>query len=182
MAESAFAWEKAQEIFKSALENKALNKWQSDLRRISGLVKDDTLLKLLESQDRSLDEKSTALAERLVEASPEAITLVSELIAKKRLPEIEEISDEYQRLLDNHLGIEGAETAHITTAIELDEEYVLKLAKRLTDLFGRPVVVKTRVNPDIVGGIIIRVGDKLIDGSISSKLEALKRDIQGAIR
>jgi len=182
MAESAFAWEKAQEIFKSALENKALNTWQSDLRRIAGLVKDDTLLKLLDNRDKSLDEKSSALAERLVEASPDALKLVGELIAKNRLPEIDEISGEYQRLMDNHLGIEGTEVAQVTTAIELDDEYVLKLAKRLTDLFGRPVVVKTRVNPDIIGGVVIRVGDKLIDGSISSKLESLKRDIQGAIR
>ncbi len=180
MADSAL--EHAQEIFKIALEQKELNEWQSDLRRIAGLVKDTTLLSLLEDTKVSIDEKAKVLSERLIEVNPEALKLVSELMTQGRLPDVAEISDEYQRLLDNYHGIEGAEVAEITTAIELDDEYKLKIAQRLTSLVGKPVILKSKVDSGIVGGIIIKVGDKLIDGSIRSRLAALKKELDNAAR
>jgi len=177
MAKSAYAIRHAQEVFKTALEKKELNKWQSDLRRIASLAKDDTLLALLENPEVSFDDKAEVLAERLVEVNPEALKLVAELVAKGRLAVIGDIADEYQRLVDNYRGIEGAEVAEVTTAIELDDEDKLKLAQRLTSIVGKPVVLKPKVDSSLLGGIIIRVGDKLIDGSIRSKLEALKREM-----
>ena len=180
MADSAL--EQAQEIFKTALEKKELNRWQSDLRRIDGLVKDTTLLTLLEDAKISIDEKAKVLSERLIEVNPEALKLISELMTKGRLLTIAEISEEYQRLLDNYHGIEGAEVAEVTTAIELDDEYKLKIAQRLTSLVGRPVILKVKVDTGIVGGIIIKIGDKLIDGSIRSKLVALKMELDSAAK
>jgi len=177
MAKSAYAIRHAQEVFKTALEKKELNKWQSDLRGMASLAKDDTLLALLENPGVTFDDKAKVLAERLVEVDPQALTLVSELVAKGRLAIIGEIADEYQRLVDNYRGIEGAEVAEVTTAIPLDDEDKLRLAQRLTSIVGKPVVLKPKVEPGLIGGIIIRVGDKLIDGSIRSKLEALKREM-----
>lgn len=177
MANSAYAIRHAQEVFETALEKKELNKWQSDLRRIASLTKDTTLLALLENPEVPFDDKATVLSERLVEVNPEALKLVSELVAKGRLAEIGDIADEYQRLVDDHRGIEGAEVAEITTAIELDDEDKLRLSQRLTSIVGKPIVLKPKVDRSVIGGIIIRVGDKLIDGSIRSKLEALKREM-----
>ena len=91
---------------------------------------------------------------------------------------IGDIADEYQRLVDNYRGIEGAEVAEVTTAIPLDDEDKLRLAQRLTSLLGKPIVLKPKVDSSLIGGIIIRVGDKLIDGSIRSKLVALKRGFE----
>jgi len=180
MADSAP--ELAQDIFKKALEKKELNIWQSDLRRVAGLVKDETLLSLLESSEASIDEKAKVLSERLVEVNPEALKLISELMSKGRLTEVTDISDEYQMLLDNYRGIESAEVAEITTAIELDEEYQLKIAQRLTSIMGKPVILKSKVDSGIVGGIIIKVGDKLIDGRVRSKLAALRKDLDSVAR
>jgi F-type H+-transporting ATPase subunit delta len=53
------------------------------------------------------------------------------------------------------------------------------VAQRITEIIGKPVLLKPKVDPAIIGGIIIRVGDKLIDGSIRSKLAALKKDLGG---
>jgi len=180
MADSAL--ELTQEIFKTALEKKELNTWQSDLRRIAGLVRDTTLLSLLEDTQVSIDEKASVLYDRLIEVNPEALKLVSELMSTGRLPIVEEIADEYQRLVDNYRGIESAEVAEITTAIELDDEYRLKIAQRLTSLVGKPVILKSKVDSGIVGGIVIKVGDKLIDGSVRSKLAALKKELDSAAR
>jgi len=91
---------------------------------------------------------------------------------------------ELARLL-NRLGAEvelEKEEAEVITAIPLDNEDKLMLAQRLTEIFGKPIVLKPKVDPSIIGGIIIRIGDKLIDGSIRSKLEALKRELMKAER
>ena len=173
----SYAEEHAKQIFKTALENNELNTWQADLRNLANLTHDRTLVTSLENPDKAIDEKAKLLAERLGEAKPDAMKLVSELINKGKIDTLEDISFEYQRLLDTHRGIEGTEIAEITTAISLDDEYILDISKRLTEMIGKPVVVNTKINPSLVGGIIIKIGDKVMDGSIKSKLAALKREI-----
>jgi F-type H+-transporting ATPase subunit delta len=172
----------AKEIFKTALEKNELNTWQADLRNLANLARDKTLVASLESPDSSIENKAKLLAERLGEAKPDVLKIVSELIEKGRLTELDDISYEYQRLLDVHRGIEGTETAEITTAVPLDDEYILDISKRLTEMAGKPVVVNTKVDPGLVGGIIIKVGDKVIDGSIKSKLATLKRELGRAVK
>jgi F-type H+-transporting ATPase subunit delta len=114
--------------------------------------------------------------------NPMVIKLVLLLATKGRLALIDDVAEEYQTLVDNYRGIEGTEVAEVTTAIALDDEYQLKLAQRITEIIGKPVVLKSRVDSNIVGGIIIRVGDKLIDGSIRSKLAALRKDLGGVAK
>ncbi len=178
MANSTYARRYSQAAFKIALEEKELNRWQSDLRRIASLVKDEALFALLENPEVSFDDKAKVLSERLGDINPLALKLVYVLVTKGRLGMIGDIADEYQRLVDNYRGIEGAEVAEVTTALPLDDEDKLRLAQRLTSIFGKPVVLKPKVDSSLIGGIIIRVGDKLIDGSIRSKLVALKRDLE----
>jgi F-type H+-transporting ATPase subunit delta len=177
MTNSTYARRYSQAAFKIALEEKELNRWQSDLRKIASLVKDEALFKLLENPEVPFDNKAKVLSERLGDINPEALKMVSMLVTKGRLGIIDNIADEYQRLLDNYHGIEGAEVAEVTTAIPIDDEDKLRLAQRLTSLVGKPVVLKPKVDSSLIGGIIIRVGDKLIDGSIRSKLQTLKREL-----
>lgn len=172
-----FAVEQAKEIFRSALAGNELNRWQSDLRVLAGLARDRALVSMLEDPKTGLDNKARELADRLGNASPPTLKLVSELIGKGKLAEIDDISYEYQKMLDSHRGIEGTETVEITTAIPLEDEYILSIGKRLTSAAGKPVVVNTRVDPKLVGGVIIKIGDKVIDGSISSRLAALRREM-----
>ncbi len=182
MADTIYAKRHAQVVFKTALERKELNRWQSDLRKIVSLAKDETLFAFLENPEVNFGDKAKVLSERLGDINPQALKLVSQLVAKGRLGLIDDIVDEYQRLVDNYRGVEGAEVAEVTTAISLDDEDKLRLAQRITDIVGKPVVLKPKVDSSLIGGIIIRVGDKLIDGSIRSKLEALKKDLSGVGR
>ncbi|HEY32197.1 MAG TPA: ATP synthase F1 subunit delta [Dehalococcoidia bacterium] len=179
MADSVYVRRYAQAVFRMALEQKELNVWQSDLRKIASMVRDESLFALLTNREVSFDEKTRVLTERLGEIHPMALKLVSMLVVRDRLGMIEDISEEYQQLLDNYRGVEGAEVADVTTAIPLDDEDRLKLAQRITDMVGKPIVLRAKVDPGIVGGIIIRIGDKLIDGSIRSKLAALRRELGG---
>ncbi len=182
MTSNAYARRYSQAIFRMALENKDINRWQSDLRKVASLMKDRALFSLIAHPTITVDEKSKTLSQRLGEVNPLAIKLVLLLAAKGRLALIDDISEEYQAMVDNYRGIEGTEIAEVTTAIPLDDEYQLKLAQRVTEIIGKPVVLKPKVDPSIIGGIIIRVGDKLIDGSIRSKLAALRKDLGGVAK
>jgi len=178
MANSTYARRYSQAVFRIALDSKELNRWQSDLRKIASLANDAALFALLENPEVSFDNKAKVLSERLGDINPLALKLVSVLVTKGKLGMIGDIADEYQRLVDNYRGIEGAEVAEVTTALPLDDEDKLRLAQRLTSLVGKPVVLKPKVDSSLIGGVIIRVGDKLIDGSIRNKLLALKRDLE----
>ena len=178
MARRAYARRYAQAVFEIALETGELDRWQSDLRKIISVVGDAAFMALLESPKFHFDDKARLLSERLEGVNPLALNLVRLLVTKGKLGMIGDIADEYQRLVDNYRGIEGAEVAEVTTAIPLDDEDKIKLAQRLTSLVGKPVVLKPKVDSSLIGGVIIRVGDKLIDGSIRNKLLALKRDLE----
>jgi F-type H+-transporting ATPase subunit delta len=83
-----------------------------------------------------------------------------------------QISEEYDRLLNEHYGIK---TAEVTTAVQLDSTEAEKLEKQLESLVGKKVTMKLKVNPAILGGFIARIDDSMIDGSIRNRLETLKK-------
>jgi len=179
MTVNVYASRYAKEIFRLALESKELNRWQSEVHKVNSILKDQTLLSLLNNPQVKWEDKLQILSQRAGEINPVLSNLISVLSSKGNLDLMGEIADEYQRLVDNYRGIEGVEIAEITTAIPIDENYKLKIAQRITELVGKPVILKPTVDPAIIGGIVIKVGDKLIDGSIRNKLAALRKDMGG---
>ena len=182
MTSNVYARRYSQAIFRMALEKKDMNRWQSDLRKASSLMKDTALFSLIANPQVEVDKKSKTLEQRLGDVNPMVIKLLLLLAAKSRLALIDDIAEEYQASVDNYRGIEGTEIAEVTTAIPLDDDYQLKVAERITEIIGKPVLLKPKVDPGIVGGIVIRVGDKLIDGSIRTKLAALRKDLDGVAK
>jgi F-type H+-transporting ATPase subunit delta len=179
MARKAYARRYAQAVFEIALEKKELERWQSDLQKIVSVVSDAGFLAALESPGLKFDDKARLLSERLGDVNPLALNLVHLLITRAGTGMIRDIASEYQRLLDRYHGIEPAE---VITAVPLDDKDIKKLTENLSDLVGKKVVLKSKVDPDVIGGIIARVGGKLLDGSTRSKLSALRRELVGAER
>ena len=167
----------ARELFTAALATKAPVKYLTELRRVSDLIKDKAVAEALETARIPAPDKIKLISERAGGLSPETAALVSTLLGKGQLGELDNITTDYQRLLDAYHGVEGAETAEVTTAVPLDEETRLSIGKRLTEIMGKPVVIKANVDPGVIGGIIVRVGDKLIDGSIRSRLQTLSKEL-----
>ena len=182
MTVSVYASRYAKAIFRIALENKELNQWQSDMHKVESMLKDQALFALFNNPQVTWEDKNKQLVARMGEIQPILTKLVSVLTGKGKLAMMDEIADEYQRLVDNYRGIEGAEIAEVTTAITLDDDYKLKLAQRITEIMGKPVILKTKVDQSIIGGVVIRVGDKLIDGSVRNKLAALRKDLGGVTK
>lgn len=73
--------------------------------------------------------------------------------------------------------MEGAEVAVVKSAIPLTEEERIALRKKLENRFGDRLTLRWEVDPTILGGVLIRVGDKIIDGSVAGKLASLKRSL-----
>jgi len=162
----------AQAVFEIALESNKQKVWQSNLTKIAKLVQDDEFVSLAENPKMPFDLKTKLVQERLGKINPMALNLVYLLISKGKLKTASQISDEYNRLLNEHYGIKNAE---VTTAIPLDNMEREKLGQNLEALVGKKISMNVQVNPDILGGFIARIDDSLIDGSIRHKLEMLKK-------
>ena len=179
MPRKAYARRYAQAVFEIALEKKELERWQSDLQKIVGTVGDASFLAAMESPKIKFDDKVRLLSERLGDVNPLVLNLVRLLITRAGIGMIGDIADEYQRLLDGYHGIEPAE---VITAVPLDDKDIQKLTENLSALVGKKIVLKSEVDPRVIGGIVARVGGKLLDGSTRSKLAALRRELVGTER
>lgn len=167
----------ARELFTAAVAARAPVKYLSELRRVSDLVTDKAIAGALQASQMPANEKLRLVAERAGGLSPEVSNMLGALMNRGQLSELGNIITEYQRLLDAYHGVEGAEIAEVTTAVPLDEETRLSLGRQLTGILGKPVVIQTSVDPGVIGGMIIRIGDKLIDGSIRSRLQAISKEL-----
>ncbi|MFH1486940.1 MAG: ATP synthase F1 subunit delta [Chloroflexota bacterium] len=166
----------AQAVFQLALERNEIDKWGADLDACLSLAESPDLLSILENPKIPLKEKQRIIGGTLPNLAPLALNLVSLLIVKGRLAIIEQMVAEYMKMVDAHRGLERAE---IVTAVALDEEDNKMLRERLAALSGKEIVLSNRVEPAIVGGLMARIGDKLIDGSTRSNLSILKKSLSG---
>jgi len=162
----------AQAVFEIAVESNKLKEWQSNLTKVAKLVQDNEFVGLAENPKIPFDLKTQLVQESLGKTNPMVLNLVYLLISKGKLKTASYISDEYNRLLNEHYGIKSAE---VTTAVPLENVEIEKLGQNLETLVGKKVSMNVQVNPDILGGFIARIDDSLIDGSIRSRLEMLKK-------
>ncbi|HTZ63145.1 MAG TPA: ATP synthase F1 subunit delta [Solirubrobacteraceae bacterium] len=126
----------------------------------------------------STAEKQQALERAVDGADPLLLNFLKVLIENHRMPVIFRIRQEYQRLWDEENRTLPVE---VTSAIALDPTTTDSLAATIGQRAGRKVTLKARVDPDILGGIVVRVGNSILDASIRNRLEQLRRQVaQGA--
>jgi F-type H+-transporting ATPase subunit delta len=164
----------AQAVFQIARATGELEKWQEELQKVAQVLADPVLSLLLESPRLALAEKVALLQERLPRADPLVLNYAGLLVARGRERLAGEIAEEYERLLDAYHGIEHAE---VITAVPLEGGEKERLAHRLAQMVGKRVVVEAKVDPAIIGGLVARVGDWLLDGSTRTRLELLKKSL-----
>jgi F-type H+-transporting ATPase subunit delta len=176
MPRKAYARRYAQAVFEIALEKKELDRWQADLEKAGAVMADGTFLAAMESPKIKFDDKARLLTERLGDISPLARNLLFLLVSRNGAGMTGDIAAEFRRMMDAYHGVQ---TAEVTTAVPLDDADRSKLEERLSAVVGSRVVIKTGVDPEILGGVVARVGGKLLDGSTRSRLVALKKDLGG---
>jgi F-type H+-transporting ATPase subunit delta len=118
--------------------------------------------------DRKLSIVGDLLEDR---ASPLSAGLVSFVVSVGRGADLPAIAN---RLAERAAAERNRAIAEVRTAIELDDDTVARLAERLSRVTGKQVEVKTVVDPSVLGGVVARVGDTVIDGSLRYRLEKLQ--------
>jgi F-type H+-transporting ATPase subunit delta len=122
----------------------------------------------------STEEKREGL-HRAVDGADDALMNFLELLVEKhRMPAIFRIRREYESLWmeENKLL-----PVQVTSAIELDDETVRSIGERIGEQTGRKVDLTSQVDPDILGGIVLRVGNSILDASIRRRLDQLRRQV-----
>jgi F-type H+-transporting ATPase subunit delta len=176
---SAAARRHARAAFQIALDRNELDIWRGDLERLSKAVEDPLLFAFLENPKVHFESKAKVLRQGLAGVNPMVMNLALLLVSRGRLNIISDVALEYERMVDEKKGIAHAD---VLAAIPLSSDDENKLARRLGDIVGSKVVVSTGVAPEIIGGLVIKVGDKLIDGSTKSQFTALKKSMGGSVK
>lgn len=150
-----------------------LERWRRDLKVVAATPASE-LLGCCRWQDGDLMADDVAIAERVGDVLPEVADFACLLARNNSEFILPEVAVEYSRLLDERYGIRQAE---ITTALPLDDEARSLIQRRLREIAGSSFTFDERVDPAIVGGIIVRVGDRVIDRSVRARLEALRHEV-----
>jgi F-type H+-transporting ATPase subunit delta len=161
-------------VFDIALTRGELDAWVRDLEVVATALEDQQISSFLASPKVAFPRKQEVLATILEGVNPLVQNLMYMLVSKGRLSILPDLEAEYRRLVDAHRGVEEVE---VTTAILLDDQQRDEISDHLSRTIAKDIRLLTKVDPDIVGGVVYRVGDKVLDGSVRSKLLALKRNL-----
>lgn len=164
----------AKAIFELAEENGQLDQTYQELSALRQVFKEnDSLAALLSGVDLSLAEKKSLIDALKKDASPFVSNLIQMVFDYGRMDDLVAIIDEFERRYD---AFNKRIHAEVITAVQLDtkqrDQLKAGLAKRLS---ANEIVLHETVDPSILGGVIIRANNETLDGSLSSKIEQIRR-------
>ena len=147
--------------------------WGKMIRDLANGIEQDPKLKLfLESPKISEAQKTDLFFKALGDSVPRHfLRFLQTLVRKRRQMLIPEIAQEYETLLDVH---EGRVHANVTVAREASAVDEARIAEQLSRVVGKKVVPHINVNPAIIGGVVVRIGDTVMDGSVRKRLAKLR--------
>ena len=125
----------------------------------------------------STEEKKAGLKGALVDADPAIVNFLEALVERHRMPVIFRIRDAYGRLWDKENQLLPVE---VTSAVDLDDATVKSIGERIGEQTGQRVELTSKVDPSILGGIVLRVGNSILDASIKHRLDQLRKHVAQA--
>jgi F-type H+-transporting ATPase subunit delta len=166
----------AEAVFELAGTENRLDEWNDELSLLAAVFGDPSTMAWLANPGPPAAQKDALIQRALESSSDEARNLARLLVARGRAALAGPILAAYQAQLDATRGIVHA---LVTTAVPLSDADRSAVAQRLTAMTGQEVKMETTIDPAIIGGIVVRIGDKLIDGSTRARLIELKRRLAG---
>ncbi len=168
----------AQAIFQLAVQQDQVDQWDGDLDSMSQVLQDEEFSSFLEHAQVPLMEKNRSIEAVFPDTNPMVRNLVALLISRGSAKLIRDVHLSYSQLVDEYRGRQRVE---VTSAVALDAGEVGRIARFVAELIQKEVVVSTEVDETILGGVIIQVGDQLLDGSVRSRLEGLRRQVRSDV-
>jgi F-type H+-transporting ATPase subunit delta len=169
----------ARSLFEVAQEHGKLDELREQLNEFAdALDSNRELAMFFFSPYFSTKEKQDGLARVLDGADELFLNFLHVLIENHRMPVIFRARQQFEQMWERANQLLAVE---ITSAVELDKETTESLGKRIGERAGRKVRLAVHVDPDILGGVVLRVGNAILDASIRNRLEQLRRQVaQGA--
>jgi F-type H+-transporting ATPase subunit delta len=168
----------AQALFELAVEQNQLEPWAEELRFTDQVLQDEEFLAFLQHAEVPLERKIHAIDTVLQDISALIKNLVYLLITRNSVDLIHDVQIGYNQMLDEH---QGRQRVEITSAVPLDDQELERVTRFIANLVQKEVAVSTRVDESILGGVIIQIGDQLLDGSTRSRLEELRKQIRSDV-
>jgi F-type H+-transporting ATPase subunit delta len=168
----------AEAAFDIARRDHTIELWLAQLDRAAAAVADPRVMHRLENPRAPLVERHSALISVLgADLQAQVANLIGLLMRRRRLDALPRIAREFRRLYNLDAGIV---VATATSAAQLDRTEVDALRTRLEDISGKRVELVVNVDPALLGGVQVRLGDRLIDGSVRGRLERLRVRLAGS--
>ena len=165
----------ARSLFEVGQERDQLASVRDQLGQFADAVSSDRDLQVfLFSPYFSTEEKKAGLHRAVQDADPVFMNFLEALIERHRMPAIFRIRARFEELWEEENRLLPVE---VTSAVTLDEQTVSSIGERIGRQTGRTVELSSRVDPDILGGLILRVGNSVMDASIRNRLEQLRRQV-----
>ena len=166
----------AETLFELASRNDALEEYGAGLEVVARLLDEDPKFRMFIETPRIEDGDRKALIRKVFgDALPtHVLNFVLVTIDKRRQRLLRGISRQYQLLLDEAMGREHVE---VTLAREADQATQDLIASRLSTALGKTAIPHVRVKPEIIGGLIVRTRDTILDGSVRRRLEGMRRQL-----
>jgi len=168
----------ARALFQAAIEHNELDEVQEQLAMWADALGEEKNLQTFFFSPRfSSAEKKDAIR-KIIDGGNEHFLNFLELLAERhRLPATFRIRRSFDELWrEEHKML----TVEVTSAIELDEGLVRSIGDRIEERTGRKIDLTSKVDPDIIGGIVLRVGNKILDASVQGRLQRLRRQLARA--
>jgi F-type H+-transporting ATPase subunit delta len=165
-------------LFELGQEHGEAEAYADAFNALDEVLASDRIRNFLETPKVETSDKQAALRKALEGRVPDRfLRFVLVVVAKRRQAVLPAIREEYRELLDAALG---RLHASVTLAREPDGEVERVISDRLSTLLGKDVVPHITVNPAILGGLVVRFGDRAMDGSLRRQLLSLKREMMNA--
>jgi F-type H+-transporting ATPase subunit delta len=168
----------ARALFEVATERDSLDEIHDELGAFADAMNENRdLTVFFFSPYFSIEEKKEGLGRTVKDADPAFQNFLESLIERHRMPAIFRIRTEFETLWSEARKLLPV---RITSAVELDSKTVDDLGKRIGDQVDRHIELTAEVDPDILGGVVLRVGNVILDASIKSRLEQLRKQVARA--
>jgi F-type H+-transporting ATPase subunit delta len=178
LREPTIARNYAEALFTAAERTGETLRFADLLEAVAGAIAADERIRLtLETPRVPKPRKQELLARALTGRAPDSfIRFLGAVVRRSRQGLFGAISAEYLKLVDRKLN---RVHAGVTLAREADRALVTEIRRRLSEIVGKDVIPHIRTDPRILGGLIVRIGDRIMDGSIRRRLLALRRHMLG---
>jgi F-type H+-transporting ATPase subunit delta len=164
----------ADAAFEIALRDGTVETWRKELDSAAEVSAETELGRVLANPAIPLDERVKVAEEVFASITGPTRNLILLLVRRRRIEQLPRVAAEFRRLDDQRNGLTHA-TA--TSAAPLGADEIRAITARLEELTGGKVALETAVDPSLLGGVVVRVGDRLLDGSVRGRLERLRNQL-----